>query len=68
MILCRHALFHNTNSAVLSILQSISISGAKWFAATTLRPIDPFVPSIDSEVMCVFYAFEMCSHLIIVSL
>lgn len=50
MILCRHALFHNTNRAVLDILKSVSESGASWFVATTLRPIDPFVPTIDSEV------------------
>lgn len=41
LILCRHALFHNTNEAIHSILRQFSTSGAQWLAATTLRHFPP---------------------------
>ena len=44
-ILCRHALFHNTNSAVHAILRAVAGSRARWFVATTLRPLDDAIPS-----------------------
>jgi hypothetical protein len=49
-ILCRHALFHNTVDAIKAILRAVSTSDAKWFLATTLRPIDDACPSPLSEV------------------
>jgi hypothetical protein len=51
-ILCRHALFHNTNAAVRDILTAVQRSGAQYFVATTLRPIDDSVPSPESLVRC----------------
>jgi len=50
-VLCRHALFHNTNAAVTTILKTVHKSGAKWFVATTLRPIDEAVPSPLSDIV-----------------
>ena len=50
-VLCRHALFHNTNDAVAAILRAVNASGAKWFVATTLRPLDDALPSRDSGVV-----------------
>lgn len=39
LIVCRHALFHNTNSAIRAILEAFNASGAAWLAATTLMPL-----------------------------
>ena len=50
-VLCRHALFHNTNAAVSTILKAVHKSGANWFVATTLRPVDDAVPSPVSEIV-----------------
>ena len=61
-ILCRHALFHNTNAAVASILKAVHKSGAKYFVATTLRPIDDAIPSPMSNVRSYFNpsCLEVC--------
>jgi len=50
-ILCRHVLFHNTVEAVKEIIRSANASGAKWFIATTLRPIDEAFPSPLSKIV-----------------
>jgi hypothetical protein len=36
-VLCRHALFHNSNDAVRAIVANVARSGARFFVATTLR-------------------------------
>lgn len=50
-VLCRHALFHNTIDSVRDILETVQRSGAKYFLATTLRPLDDSIPSPDSEIV-----------------
>ena len=51
LVLCRHALFHNTNEAIAAVLRAAQASGARWFAATTLRPLDPARPSPASALV-----------------
>lgn len=42
MILCRHALFHNTNAAIRAIIERFNASStAKFLAATTLKYYTP---------------------------
>ena len=50
-ILCRHALFHNTIDSIERILAAVRTSGAKFFIATTLRPIDDSRPPPPSGVV-----------------